>query len=90
MDNRSTLFRIMPKHRSLDEILISTQASKQNPMKLMCLSGEDLLGKLKRIGSKTARTNLPLRLLQRFCLFIGNRMRKRQRTGRTVGERKHA
>lgn len=87
MVDGSTLFNLLPKHHMFDEILINTQATRENPMRHMCLSGEDLLGKLKRIGSKTARSNMPLRLLQRYVFFLSNRMRKHQKCSGHVPER---
>eukprot|EP00959_Pyramimonas_sp_CCMP1952_P408899 8569290-Pyramimonas_sp.AAC.1 len=72
---------ILPKHHYFDEQLDATLSSRENPSKQMCLTGEDFLGKIKRIEKSCSKASANGRMLQRYSLFIQNRWAKRAAAG---------
>ena len=74
MQQKMFLYRLRPKHHSLDHIQMDIARTKLNPARISsCFSDESFLGYLKRIGVRCHSSNMMLRLLQRYILFLSLR-----------------
>ena len=71
-----------PKHHYAEHIRMDMAECVINPKYQTCFGEEDLLGKLKKIGSKTHRRVASTRLVQRYLLYVALRWSDRKRIGR--------
>lgn len=75
------LYKVRTKHHYFQHTVRRLSLCKWNPKRQQCILEEDFLGKLKRIASKTARNNMPKRLLQRYMIYMFVRWRRRASAG---------
>ena len=75
------LWKTRPKQHSFQHTIMKLRALRLNPKYLINFSGADLMGRLKRIGSKTHARTASLRILQRYLLYQGRRWCARQKRG---------
>ena len=74
MERKLYLYRLRPKHHSMDHIQMDIARTRLNPARASsCFSDESFLGYLKRIGVRCHSSNMMLRLLQRYILFLSLR-----------------
>jgi hypothetical protein len=74
------LYKVTPKFHYLTHH-IDDLRSGANPRFQHVFLDEDFMGKLRRLGSKCHRRLAPLRMLQRWSLFMANRWQIRKRHG---------
>jgi hypothetical protein len=80
MNMGKCLYKMKPKFHYMCHHVMELE-SGWNPRFQHCFNDEDFMGKLHRLGSHCHRKSAPLRILQRWALFIANRWEKRRRIG---------
>lgn len=70
------LFRLRPKHHSIDHLQMDIRRNLLNPARSMqCFTDESFLGHIKRIGIRCHCVSMMQRLLQRYVLLLSLRWR---------------
>ncbi len=80
MNMGTCLYTMKPKFHYMCHHVMDLE-SGWNPRFQHCFNDEDFMGKMHRMGSHCHRRSAPLRILQRWTLFIANRWEKRRRMG---------
>ena len=75
------LYKVRCKHHYVQHTVRRLEYCSWNPRRQQCILEEDYLGKLKRIANKTAKKNMPTRLLQRYMMFMFVRWNRREQAG---------
>ena len=74
LEQNLLLYRLRPKHHSVDHIQMDVVRTKLNPARVSsCFQEESFLGYIKRIGVRCHASNMLLRLLQRYILYLSLR-----------------
>ena len=70
------LFKLRPKHHSLDHMSSQLARTKLNPRKVFsCFADESFLGYLKRIGTRCHASTMTKRIFERYLMFLALRWR---------------
>ena len=73
---RTSRWRTRPKTHYYHHALKFMQHTKMNVLKSTCFLDEDFMGKVKRLASKTHRSLVSVRTLQRYVILLGCRWRR--------------
>ena len=69
-------WNIIPKFHYFHHCIRFMWETKMNMMKATCFLDEDFMGKVKKLASKTHRTTVSLRTLQRYLVLLGLRWKR--------------
>ena len=72
------MWKTRPKAHSFSHAIRKLTILRLNPRFFMNFAEEDLMGKLKKIGSKTHARSASLRILQRYLLYTARRWNARK------------
>lgn len=79
--NKIRLWKHRPKQHYFHHQLLRLKKSRLNPKCFQNSAEETMLGRLKKIGAHTHKSQTSLRILQRHLLHLGMRWRKQRRQG---------